>query len=85
MTNKYECDRCHEQFREERSLMRVTLHRDIATMNYPSDQEYHYCPKCTVYALNALQLVNDGSYNGSLNPNDKIGCKLGQYFNEGKE
>lgn len=71
MSLKYECNRCHKQFDKSDELTTVSVHnKNFGTM------EYHYCWECNLYYYNAIKIVNDGIYNGSLCPTDTIGRRL---------
>lgn len=71
MSIKYECNRCHKQFCKDDELTRVEVfNKNVGTM------VYHYCWNCDLYYYNALKIVNDKIYNGSLYPTDTIGRKI---------
>lgn len=75
MTTRYECDRCHKQFADDRALTKVAVsNENIGT------HVYHYCTECSTIFLNAMQIVNNGDYQGSLDPDDKISSQTGRYM-----
>lgn len=77
MTTKYECDRCHRQTTDHDTMMEVTVRTKDKWGGERKDVR-HYCPFCTLMMNNAICIVNNGSYTGSLDANDKIGKKFGK-------
>ena len=75
MTTRYECDRCHKQFADDTRITKVA----ITSLNIGT-HVYHYCTECSLIFLNAMQITNNGDYQGSLDPDDKISSQTGRYM-----
>lgn len=71
MTTKYECDRCHRQFENEKEMAAVDITQYSNGMKV--ETEYHLCGFCRTIAFNALFMALDGKYGGSLKDTDMIG------------
>lgn len=71
MTTKYECNRCHRQTTDHNMMMEIT----VRTKDRWGEQTIvrHYCSFCSLIMNNAISIVNNGTYSGSLNATDKIG------------
>lgn len=80
MTIRYECDRCHKQFANGNRLTRMILDNENI-----DKITFHYCSDCTMILLNAIQITNDGTYQGSLKADDTIGKPLGGYSDKQKD
>lgn len=90
MTTKYECDRCHRLFDDEKEMaaMDLTQYANGIKMEH----RYHFCEFCRLIAFNALTITLNGRYGGSLIDSDTVGHvpadmkKVDPLFNkEGKE
>lgn len=71
MTIKIECDRCHRQTLNRDDYLEV--HIRSAMKGYVIEHTYHYCSFCYFIFFNAQSIVNNGTYGGSLNGQEKIG------------
>ena len=71
MTTRYECDRCKRQTTDPHELSTVTTESWIGDRSIR--HELHYCSFCSTLVNNAITIVNNGTYGGSLDKDDKIG------------
>lgn len=71
MSLKYECDRCHRQFDDEKEMATVDITQYANGMKM--ENRYHLCSFCRMISFNALTLAVSGVYGGSLRETDMIG------------
>jgi len=62
MTIKYECDRCHQQFTDKKEVCEVTYEANFKGLHIEGVS--HYCTKCSIYFNNAVNNVNNGTFDG---------------------
>lgn len=79
MTVKYECDRCHRQTTDRDAMLEVTTRTKDGWGETIAVR--HYCSFCSLMMVNAISIVNNGTYAGTLKANEKIG----NYTKYGKE
>jgi len=72
MTIKYECNRCGKQTNNPDDMLEVVTRRNTK-WGLEERVVRHFCSFCSLMMLNAISIVVDGTYTGSLNPDDKIG------------
>lgn len=71
MTVKYECNRCHRQTVNRDDMLEIASRAvDIWGERIVVR---HYCPFCSLMMTNALSIVDNGTYAGTLKADDKIG------------
>lgn len=71
MTTKYECDRCHRQYDDEKEMAVMDTTQHLNGMKI--ERRYHFCTFCRVIAFNSLDMAVNGKYGGSLRETDMIG------------
>ncbi len=64
MTIMYKCDRCGREFVDGTKMVSVDIVDEVA--KWKTTIHYHYCEFCRTLFFNALSIVNDGTYGGSV-------------------
>lgn len=78
MSVKYECDRCHRQYNDEKEMAEIHITQYCSGIKV--ENILHLCDFCRMITFNALDMAMSGKYGGSLNDTDMIG-----YFPNGKD